>query len=234
MLHAERRPRCFSGDALHEVTQLADKSFIIEADLPERFNQRTLLEQLVAERPAELGKLTWARGDQVTPRYTKAYDRDYTFSSTTHEANTLPAFLQPLMDWANEPEQLRLFWGLEEGAPKKLLAVFNGALVNWYLTGAHYIGAHSDEVKDLVHGSPIFSASFGQARTLVLRRKTGGARDEVCKCALPHCSYVVMGGDCQREYTHEVPLVTGAEGAAMTARVNVTFRCFKGGSSKLC
>ena len=40
-------------------------------------------------------------------------------------------------------------------------------------------------------------------------------------------TYLIMCGDMQKKYTHEVPKVSGKKGEEMGRRINITFRKFK-------
>lgn len=102
---------------------------------------------------------------------------------------------------------------------------FNQALVNYYMDGTHYIGKHSDDERQLKSDSPVFSASLGQERVFRIRYKTDGiiARD----IPMEDGSFLMMCGDMQKEFTHEVPKVMGTKGALLKPRINVTFRIFK-------
>lgn len=146
-----------------------------------------------------------------TPRYTANYMRPYRFSGVKHPTAPLPLLLKPLLDWANETVAAPL--------------TFNQALVNFYMDGGHYIGKHSDDETQLVPGSPIFSASFGQERKFRIRSRATG--EIVQDIAMLHGTYIVMCGDMQKEFLHEVPKVGGGKGVALGPRVNVTFRVFR-------
>jgi hypothetical protein len=112
------------------------------------------------------------------------------------------------------------------GLPK-----FNSCLINWYMDGHHYIGPHSDDERELVKGSPVFSATLGETRLFRFRGKggtKGGAVGAVVReCMLRSGDLVVMGGACQSNYKHEIVKVTSKSKAAlMGPRVNITFRMF--------
>ncbi len=102
---------------------------------------------------------------------------------------------------------------------------FNGALVNFYENGAHYIGAHSDSESDLVKGAPILSFSFGSERTFRLKKKIPAEEKDIFKIDFmtKNCSMIAMCGDCQKEYKHEITKTAKKVGP----RINVTIRSFK-------
>lgn len=90
------------------------------------------------------------------------------------------------------------------------------------MNGHHYIGKHSDDERQLIPNSPIFSASFGAERVFRIRDKADGSivRDVV----MTDNSFVLMGPGMQKRFTHQVPKITGNKGAATPARINVIFR----------
>lgn len=203
-------------DKTFEVTtQLSPRSWILTGRLPVHIP----IAELLTLRPEEPGRVVMTGREISTPRFVAHYLRAYKYSGMIHPAQPLPMLLQPLLDWANSRAES---WGGPPGWR------FNQALVNFYMDGAHYIGAHSDDETQLVPDGIIFSASFGQERTLRIKPKQKqdvgkSPRDITC----PNGTFIVMGGNMQQEFTHEVPRVTGRKAASMEPRVNVTFRMFK-------
>ena len=141
------------------------------------------------------------------PRFQRLYGQhSYRYSGIVLEAEPkIPRLVQRCLDWTRE--------NYGEG--------WDGALVNWYNSGTQYIGKHSDDETDLVEGKPILSFSFGQARTFRIRNKRnpGDYRDMLTG----HGMVIVMGGDMQKEYTHEITKTMKQVGS----RVNITVRAFK-------
>lgn len=80
---------------------------------------------------------------------------------------------------------------------------YHGPLIVWYENGQHKLGAHSDDEKDLVKGSSIYSFSFGQSRDFVVKSK----KDPNFRKVIPtkHNSLIIMGGQMQTYYKHEIP-----------------------------
>ena len=60
--------------------------------------------------------------------------------------------------------------------------------------------------------------SVGSARTLMLRRRDGGAPSR--RLALGHGDLVVMGGSCQRTWDHAIPKTAKDVGP----RISIQFR----------
>lgn len=105
---------------------------------------------------------------------------------------------------------------------------WNGALCNWYKDGQSYIGPHSDDERDLEDGAPILSFSFGGERTFRLKPKKKTSQSGLyVKTRLDlvtrNNSVIAMCGQCQRQFTHEVPKTA----KYVAPRINITIRCFK-------
>jgi alkylated DNA repair dioxygenase AlkB len=98
-----------------------------------------------------------------------------------------------------------------------LQADFNGILVNEYPDGNHYIGKHSDDEKALSKIG-VVSISYGASRVFRIRDKTSGK----IMLDIPTRSdeLLIMGGDFQREFTHEVPKSLKIK----NSRISFTFR----------
>jgi alkylated DNA repair dioxygenase AlkB len=144
-----------------------------------------------------------------TPRWQQSYGRDYKFSGITHKALPFPAEFKPFLKWVNTLDY--------EGE-------FNQILANWYENGLHNIGKHSDSETDHVKGAPIISISLGETRTFRLRKI--GQKGIYKDIELSNGTVLVMGGNFQREFTHEIPKITGEKGKAIGKRVNITIRQF--------
>jgi alkylated DNA repair dioxygenase AlkB len=141
------------------------------------------------------------------PRYSKSYLKSYRFSGLDHEADlNPPELVAKLLKFA-----------------QTLNANLNQCLANWYEADG-YIGKHSDDTKQLLNDSEIFSFSFGPARRMfILEPKKSGKK---LKVELMHNVLVIMGGKCQVTHRHSVERVKNDD-KLNGRRVNVTFRCFK-------
>ena len=179
-------------------------SWVLQGKLPDdvEFNFETLWNT----KPEELGSIMMYGKRVTTPRWTQSYGKSYRFSGTEHTAKPLPAVFQPFLDWANT-----LGYG-----------DFHQTLVNHY-GPMHWIGPHRDNEGQLVPGSPIISISLGAERTFVIRDYQN--KKIVKDLKMPDKSYLVMGGEMQKRYTHEVPKIKNAP--AVDRRINITFRQFK-------
>ena len=211
---------------IRDPTSAVSPELKIKMDLPQRLDLSATSYVLQGRVPAhvcpDFSALMQLKPEQAgtviiygkpvkTPRFTAHYLRPYHYTGMMHPAEPLPDILKPLLKWTNESLS---------GS-----TAFNQALVNFYVTGNDYIGKHSDDERQLVPGSAVFSASFGQSRLFRIRDKATGMilKDIVMEDG----TYLLMGGDMQKEYTHEVPKVAGEKGKRLGARINVTFRSFR-------
>ena len=96
-------------------------------------------------------------------------------------------------------------------------AQFNSALINLYETGADYAAWHSDDEKELGKNPTIASISLGATRSFHLRNKASG---ETHKVDLPHGSILLMSGETQHLYKHQLAKTAKKVGP----RINITFR----------
>jgi alkylated DNA repair dioxygenase AlkB len=103
---------------------------------------------------------------------------------------------------------------------KSLGSTFNGILVNSYLNGEKYLSAHSDEERALDKSGRkmVAGIAYGVVRKFRIRDK------QTNKIVLdyPHtpCTLLVMEGDFQLEFKHEIPIEKKVDGE----RISITFR----------
>ena len=100
---------------------------------------------------------------------------------------------------------------------KMLGTQFNGILVNKYLDGSDYIGAHSDDETGL-DGLGVVAISYGSERIFRIRNKND--KNIVCDEPTTHCGILHMGGNFQKLYTHEIPI----QKKIKEPRISFTFR----------
>jgi len=96
-------------------------------------------------------------------------------------------------------------------------AEFNGILVNKYMDGNDYIGAHSDDESRL-DSVGVVSISYGSERIFRIRNKE--TKKIMCDELTRHCSILHMGGNFQKLYTHEIPI----QKKIKESRISFTFR----------
>lgn len=155
------------------------------------------------------------------PRFQMTYGATgYHFSGVKHEAQPITPFLQPFLDYANRVCAPYL---------KPYGRTFNMIFVNWYNCGHNYIGAHSDDEKQLVktpNGETlVFSLTFGATRTFRLHPRAEG--EDNIDIELSNGSAILMGGLTQKSHKHSVPKIGGKKGEKVGRRVNLTLRMFK-------
>lgn len=93
----------------------------------------------------------------------------------------------------------------------------NAVLGNRYRNGHQNIGAHSDNEGDLHDNAFIVSVSLGAARDFIFTHKE---TNEKVKILLEPGSVLLMGGDCQKNWKHELPKRLRVK----DPRINLTFR----------
>jgi alkylated DNA repair dioxygenase AlkB len=106
----------------------------------------------------------------------------------------------------------------------------NTVHVNYY-TGNASMGLHTDDEKEMIHGSPIFSYTLlcakNKGRVFRIRQFTRGAPGQVvCDLQPRNGDLIVMAGDFQKDFKHEVPKTTSKEFEG-SKRINLTVRAFK-------
>jgi len=94
---------------------------------------------------------------------------------------------------------------------------FNGILVNKYMNGLDYIGAHSDNESYLDSGG-VISISVGAVRKFRIRNKI--TKKIIVDVPTVYGCILHMNGDFQKEFTHEIPKETKIK----DARYSLTFR----------
>jgi len=149
------------------------------------------------------------------PRFQKLYgEASYNFSGVEMQPDPeIPDLVQRCIDYARE-HWVETIDGTE--------LEWNGALVNWYPDGSSYIGAHSDDERDLVPGVPILSFSFGGVRTFRIKAKNKNSAVPMKDFRTENCSLIEMGGAMQQEYKHEITKTA----KHVEPRINITIRCF--------
>lgn len=143
-----------------------------------------------------------------TPRYFQSYGISYKFSGVDNKADEIPDEIKPISEYIHEK-------GYQA----------NQILANWYENGLNYISAHSDDETQIIPSSPIVSLSLGETRKFRIREK--GTKKIILDVDLGDNTIFVMGGDFQKEFTHEIVKVNGAKGKKIGKRINLTFRLFK-------
>ena len=95
---------------------------------------------------------------------------------------------------------------------------FNSCLLNLYRDGNDSVAWHCDDEPELGRNPVIASISFGTPRKFTMRSLTN--HTEKYTFTLPNGSLLIMEGEVQHRYEHQVP----KEKNVSTPRVNLTFR----------
>ena len=108
---------------------------------------------------------------------------------------------------------------LLEAVNKSLNTKFNGILINRYVDGNNLISAHSDSETGLdPNNSTVASISFGATRTFRIKNKV--TKELVCDVEHENGMLLLMQGEFQKHYTHEIPRQKTQKGC----RISLTFR----------
>ena len=94
---------------------------------------------------------------------------------------------------------------------------FNGILINKYKDGSDYIGAHSDDEKNLGNIG-VLAISYGIERIFRIRNKND--RKIIANINTKNDEIIVMDGDFQKEFVHEIP----PQKKILGTRYSFTFR----------
>jgi alkylated DNA repair dioxygenase AlkB len=137
------------------------------------------------------------------PRMTAWFgDADYPYSGICHRAAPFPAVVQRLR------ERAEAISGVS----------YNAVLLNLYRDGSDSVGWHSDNEAGLGNCPTIASLSLGATRRFQFRHRR---TKETITLELSEAIWLVMAGETQRFWVHQVPKTT----AAVARRINLTFRC---------
>jgi len=98
---------------------------------------------------------------------------------------------------------------------------FTTVLLNFYRHGNDSNGWHADNEKDLGKNPVIASLSFGEPRVFHFKHRT--IKTEKHKLILEHGSLLIMKGEMQQYWLHQIPKTQRDIGA----RINLTFRTIK-------
>jgi len=97
---------------------------------------------------------------------------------------------------------------------------FNSVLLNYYRDGNDSISWHTDAEKELGINPIIASVNFGAERKFQLKHRVNGEKIDI---NLQHGSLLIMKGELQHHWLHQVPKTK----LAVKERINLTFRVIK-------
>lgn len=147
-------------------------------------------------------------GKQIDfPRLTAWYgdsDKPYSFSGITLSPHS----------WSDELLEIKKL------IEPKAEVSFNSVLLNRYRDGNDSISWHTDAEKELGKNPVIASVNFGAERKFQLKHIETDERIEI---VLKHGSLLIMQGELQHFWKHQVPKTKTKVGE----RINLTFRVIK-------
>jgi alkylated DNA repair dioxygenase AlkB len=157
--------------------------------------------------PAEFHEIKIHGRLVLTPRWQRAYGKNYYYAGRVNRARSVPPQLASIIDWARNHVDERL----------------NGFLLNWYDGNlGHYIGRHRDSRTNMVVGGPIVTISLGEQRTFRLRPWPLNRPGDLMDCDAQNGDVVVIPYETNLAWTHEVP----ASKKLMGRRISITLRAF--------
>ena len=181
------------------------KSFLNQYDLPEDFNEiiknisKEINDKLLVNPPI------YVYGKKCHQRRAIGFFSNesigYRYSGQLAKSQELTDSLSLLLNYVNN----------------RFKTDFNGILVNKYLKGTDYISSHSDDEIGLSKVG-VLAISYGAVRKFRIRDKK---TKKIVK-DIPTLSnkMIHMGGDFQKEFTHEIPI----EKKVKDVRWSFTFR----------
>jgi len=110
---------------------------------------------------------------------------------------------------------------LKQSIETKTTAIFTTCLLNLYRNGKDSNGWHSDNEKELGKNPVIASITLGQERFFHLKHRS--KKDQKHKILLAHGSLLLMQGETQHHWLHQIPKTA----KPIKERINLTFRVIK-------
>jgi alkylated DNA repair dioxygenase AlkB len=124
---------------------------------------------------------------------------------------------QSVLDNDDVPDfALQMLYNIMNRVKSLLNFDFDRLLINRYENGTDYIGSHSD--KEVYPGDPVVSICYGATRTFRIRDKI--TKNIVLDVPHQHGTLLVMAGNFQHEFKHEIPVQKRVYGT----RISVTLR----------
>ena len=164
-----------------------------------------LLKKLEDSIPWRQDKITVYGKIYDQPRLTSLHSiqqKPYTYSNIT---------MQPR---AMTNELLQILAEIEHIKPNS----YNSVLLNLYRNGKDSNGWHADNESALGINPSIASLSLGEERYFHLKHKK--LKDQRRKLKLEHGSLLIMSGELQHHWLHQIPKTT----RTISTRINLTFR----------
>lgn len=193
-------------EARERVFELEDAEVRLREGFLSPQESESLFEEIRQDTPWEQERLVMYGKEVLAPRLTAWYgDREcvYRYSGVEH----VP------LKWTPQLDRIRQRVVVCVGEK------FNSVLLNYYRDGQDSVSWHGDDEPHL--GPVIASLSLGEQRTFQLKHKQRTDLPRV-DIELPPGSLLVMSGDCQLKWRHQLPKRRGSIGP----RINLTFRVF--------
>lgn len=159
--------------------------------------------------------IPWQQGNikvfgkvHAQPRLTALYGnngKSYSYSSITMQPHE---FIKELID-------------IKQHIEERAEVVFTTCLLNLYRDGKDSNGWHADNEKELGQNPIIASITLGQERYFHLKHRN--RKDLKHKILLEHGSLLLMKGETQHHWLHQIPKTVKPIGE----RINLTFRVIK-------
>lgn len=164
-----------------------------------------LLSILIKETPWRQNKITVYGKEYDEPRLTQLYgDPGINYGYSNISFNALP--------WTKTLQKIK------QDVENATGATFNICLINRYRNGQDSNGWHADNEKELGTNPVIASISLGQERFFHLKHLNN--KDWKFKFPLQHGSLLVMAGQTQHTYKHQIAKTK----RPIDERINLTFR----------
>ena len=192
-------------DSGPEIIELTNSRLIIYRTFLYELGCKRLFDALYTLTEWESGTIFIGGKEQLIPRLNAWYaDAGHTFTYSGIRLSPRP--------WFQELNEIRNF------IQSKLSMSFNSCLVNLYRDGSDSVAWHCDDEEELGRNPLIASVSLGAERKFVMRSLH--KHDEKYSISLPNGSLLIMEGEVQHRYEHQVP----KEKNINSPRINLTFR----------
>ena len=192
-------------DSGAEILELVNGRLILYRTFLYNLDCKRLFNALERKTAWESGSIFIGGKKQIIPRLNSWYaDESYTF---TYSGIKLKPHL-----WYSELSEIR------ELLRNELSLNFNSCLLNLYRNGNDSVAWHCDDEPELGRNPIIASLSLGAPRKFAIRSLHD--HNDKHTIVLPHGSLLIMEGEIQHRYEHQVP----KEKNISSPRINLTFR----------
>lgn len=174
-------------------------------DFYQSFEADALFQKLLSETNWQKDQITVFGKTYEQPRLTALYAKNnnsYTYSGITMKPNLLTSCLIEVCNKIEKISHLK----------------FTSVLLNLYRNGNDSNGWHADNEKELGNNPIIASLSLGAERYFHFKHR--GQKELSYKLLLKHGSLLIMKGEMQHFWLHQIPKTKQKIGN----RINLTFR----------